>query len=106
MDYKATYTREGPRRGSFTVEQDLSTSTHYTSTNKPFVFKLGVCAMQSKVNSSPMQSILKRLAKSPDFEIIQFSEDVLLHKPVSSWPTVDCLIAFHSRGYPFEKVES
>ncbi|XP_053991375.1 uncharacterized protein LOC128883241 [Hylaeus volcanicus] len=105
MDYKTTYIREGPRRGSFTVEQDLSTSTNCTSNAKPFVFKLGVCAMQSKVNSSPMQSILKRLAKSPDFQIIQFSENVLLHKPVSSWPIVDCLIAFHSRGYPFEKVK-
>lgn len=67
-------------------------------------FLLGVCAMSNKVEGRPMQSILKRLRKSADFQIIQFSEELILHRSVAEWPKVDCLIAFHSTGYPLEKV--
>lgn len=70
----------------------------------PRVFTLGVCAMESKTNSAPMQSILRRLAKSHDFEIVQFAERMILYDDITSWPVVDCLIAFHSSGYPLPKV--
>lgn len=67
-------------------------------------FSLGVCAMANKVESRTMQCILKRLQKSYDFDIVQFTERMILHADVSEWPKVDCLIAFHSTGYPLEKV--
>lgn len=67
-------------------------------------FSLGICAMTCKVESRPMQSILKRLQKAYDFQIVQFSEQMILETDITEWPKVDCLIAFHSWGYPLEKV--
>ncbi|CRG95807.1 acid phosphatase, putative [Plasmodium gallinaceum] len=66
-------------------------------------FTLGVCAMESKVESAPMECILKRLAKSGDFNIIKFKEDMILNQDIDSWPVVDCLIAFYSTGFPLKK---
>ncbi|VTZ66488.1 acid phosphatase, putative [Plasmodium chabaudi chabaudi] len=66
-------------------------------------FTLGVCAMESKVESAPMECILKRLAKSGDFNIIKFKEDVILNQDIDCWPIVDCLIAFYSYGFPLKK---
>lgn len=66
-------------------------------------FTLGVCAMESKVESAPMECILKRLAKSGDFHIIKFKEDMILNHDIDCWPIVDCLIAFYSTGFPLKK---
>ncbi|KEG03045.1 acid phosphatase, putative [Plasmodium vinckei vinckei] len=66
-------------------------------------FTLGVCAMESKLESAPMECILKRLAKSGDFNIIKFKEDVILNQDIDCWPVVDCLIAFYSYGFPLKK---
>ncbi|ANQ10448.1 Acid phosphatase [Plasmodium coatneyi] len=66
-------------------------------------FTLGVCAMESKVESAPMECILKRLAKSGDFNIIKFKGDMILNHDIDSWPIVDCLIAFYSTGFPLKK---
>ncbi|KJP86142.1 hypothetical protein AK88_04193 [Plasmodium fragile] len=66
-------------------------------------FTLGVCAMESKVESAPMECILKRLAKSGDFNIIKFKEDMILNHDIDTWPIVDCLIAFYSTGFPLKK---
>lgn len=52
-----------------------------------------------------MQSILRRLDKSRDFQIVQFTEQMILHEAIDKWPKVDCLIAFHSTGYPLAKVQ-
>lgn len=48
-------------------------------------------------------------------QIVMFGEDVILNKPISEWPVVDCLIAFYSKGekngtkrgaeFPLEKAE-
>lgn len=40
------------------------------------VFTLGICAMASKVEGKPMQSILGALRQTGDFEIIIFPEEV------------------------------
>jgi inositol hexakisphosphate/diphosphoinositol-pentakisphosphate kinase len=64
---------------------------------------VGVCAMAKKTDSKPMHEILTRLE---EFEYIRteiFSEDVILRKPVEEWPLVDCLISFHSKGFPLAK---
>ncbi|EKX73732.1 conserved hypothetical protein [Theileria equi strain WA] len=67
------------------------------------VFTLGICAMESKVESAPMQSILKLLEDTGDFKIIVFPEKIILNEPVSEWPIVECLIAFYSFKFPLEK---
>lgn len=64
---------------------------------------VGVCAMGKKTESKPMREILTRLE---EFEYIRteiFAEDVILRKPVEDWPVVDCLISFHSKGFPLAK---
>ena len=64
---------------------------------------VGVCAMAKKSESKPMREILTRLQ---EFEYIRtevFPEEIILNKPVEEWPVVDCLISFHSKGFPLAK---
>ncbi|XVE68076.1 hypothetical protein DITRI_Ditri09bG0040200 [Diplodiscus trichospermus] len=73
---------------------------------------VGVCVMEKKVKcgsevfSAPMGQILDRLKAFGEFEILHFGDKVILEEPIESWPTCDCLIAFHSSGYPLEKAEA
>ncbi|XP_021983355.1 inositol hexakisphosphate and diphosphoinositol-pentakisphosphate kinase VIP2 isoform X3 [Helianthus annuus] len=67
---------------------------------------IGVCVMEKKVFSAPMGQILERLQAFGEFEIIHFGDKVILEEPVERWPICDCLIAFHSSGYPLEKAEA
>eukprot|EP00929_Paragymnodinium_shiwhaense_P112030 TRINITY_DN80281_c0_g1_i1.p1 TRINITY_DN80281_c0_g1~~TRINITY_DN80281_c0_g1_i1.p1 ORF type:complete len:1126 (+),score=268.93 TRINITY_DN80281_c0_g1_i1:143-3520(+) len=68
--------------------------------------KLGICAMEKKTQSKPMQTILEHLAKTGDFEITHFSEDMILNKPIEEWPAdMEFLISFFSAGFPLAKAE-
>ncbi|KAI7731148.1 hypothetical protein M8C21_006556, partial [Ambrosia artemisiifolia] len=67
---------------------------------------VGVCVMEKKVFSAPMGQILDRLQAFGEFEIVYFGDRVILEEPVERWPICDCLIAFHSSGYPLEKAEA
>ncbi|XP_016569731.1 inositol hexakisphosphate and diphosphoinositol-pentakisphosphate kinase VIP2 isoform X2 [Capsicum annuum] len=67
--------------------------------------RIGVCVMEKKVFSTPMGQILDRLNSFGEFEVVYFGDSVILEDPIESWPLCDCLIAFHSSGYPLEKVE-
>ncbi|KAL1205942.1 Inositol hexakisphosphate and diphosphoinositol-pentakisphosphate kinase VIP2 [Cardamine amara subsp. amara] len=67
---------------------------------------IGVCVMEKKVFSAPMGQIMDRIQAFGEFEIIHFGDKVILDDPVESWPICDCLIAFHSSGYPLEKVQA
>ncbi|KAJ4882791.1 Phosphoglycerate mutase-like family protein [Raphanus sativus] len=67
---------------------------------------IGVCVMEKKVFSAPMGQIMDRLQAFGEFEIIHFGDKVILEDPVESWPICDCLIAFHSSGYPLDKVQA
>ncbi|KAL1322656.1 hypothetical protein HN51_006140 [Arachis hypogaea] len=73
---------------------------------------IGVCVMEKKVKcdsevfSAPMEQILQRLRAFGEFEVIYFGDKVILEDPIESWPICDCLIAFHSSGYPLEKAEA
>ncbi|KAK9665449.1 hypothetical protein RND81_14G112700 [Saponaria officinalis] len=74
--------------------------------------RIGVCVMEKKVkcdseaSSAPMGQILERLESFGEFEVILFGDKVILEDPVESWPVCDCLIAFHSSGYPLEKAKA
>lgn len=63
---------------------------------------LGICAMDKKSRSKPMQEILSRFPADL-FDITIFGDDCLLGQPVESWPVVECLVAFYSNHYPLEK---
>lgn len=65
---------------------------------------VGICAMDKKSHSKPMKEILKRLEDYFEFiEPLIFEESVILNKPVEEWPLCDCLISFHSKGFPLSK---
>lgn len=69
-------------------------------------YTLGVCAMENKVDSSPMKSILSRIIITGEFTIIVFTESMILNEDISNWPKVDCLISFYSTGFPLSKAIS
>ena len=64
---------------------------------------VGVCCMEKKLLSKPMQSIIKNLAIYKELNILQFTEDMVINSPIESWPKVDVLISFYSSGFPMEK---
>lgn len=63
---------------------------------------VGICAMDKKTRSRPMQEILTRIPDT-EFEVIIFGNDCLLNQDVRDWPIVKCLIAFYSDGFPLAK---
>lgn len=69
-------------------------------------YTLGICAMESKVESSPMKSILSRIIITGEFTILVFTENMILNEDISNWPKVDCLISFYSVGFPLSKAIS
>jgi len=65
---------------------------------------VGVCAMEKKTLSKPMKEILTRLEEFEYIKTCIFTEKVILEvEPVEKWPLCDCLISFHSKGFPLEK---
>ncbi|XP_077300771.1 inositol hexakisphosphate and diphosphoinositol-pentakisphosphate kinase isoform X1 [Arctopsyche grandis] len=64
---------------------------------------VGVCAMAKKSQSKPMKEILTRLDEFEYIKMLVFPEEVILKMPVEEWPICDCLISFHSKGFPLEK---
>nr|XP_033336727.1 inositol hexakisphosphate and diphosphoinositol-pentakisphosphate kinase isoform X24 [Megalopta genalis] len=64
---------------------------------------VGVCAMAKKSQSKPMKEILTRLEEFEYIKIVVFPEEVILKEFVEDWPIVDCLISFHSKGFPLDK---
>ncbi|KAG2489657.1 hypothetical protein HYH03_011935 [Edaphochlamys debaryana] len=67
--------------------------------------KVGVCAMDKKARSKPMKEILERLTAWGEFEVIIFGDDVILEKPTDEWPHVECLLCWHSDGFPLKKAQ-
>lgn len=80
-----------------------------TETSKPR-HVIGICALESKSRSKPMRNILDRLLASNSvasnpihFELILFTDQMILNEPISQWPACDALIAFYSHGFPLDK---
>ena len=59
--------------------------------------------MAKKSHSKPMQEILDRLLLFDYLKPIVFEEETILKEPVENWPLCDCLISFHSKGFPLDK---
>jgi len=95
---------------------------------------VGICAMAKKSGSKPMLSILTRLDEFDYIKTVVFPEETILkvfpeiltldsiikakgsmknleifnkfQQPIEEWPIVDCLVSFHSKGFPLEKTMS
>lgn len=67
---------------------------------------VGICSMMKKSNSKPMTQIMERLCKFEYITVVIFPEDVILNEPVENWPLCDCLISYHSKGFPLDKAVS
>ncbi|XP_068139706.1 inositol hexakisphosphate and diphosphoinositol-pentakisphosphate kinase isoform X9 [Drosophila tropicalis] len=80
------------------MDSDTSTSS---SNSKQVV--VGICAMAKKTQSKPMKEILTRLGEFEFIKLVTFEENVILRESVQNWPTCDCLVSFHSKGFPLEK---
>lgn len=79
---------------------DDSDDDTYSSEKKQVI--VGVCAMEKKSQSKPMKEILNRLQEFEYLKIVVFPEEVIM-KPIEEWPSCDCLISFHSKGFPLDK---
>jgi hypothetical protein len=51
-----------------------------------------------------MKAIVDRLETYGEFEITYFGDDTILNKPIAEWPACDCLLSWHSDGFPLGKV--
>lgn len=67
---------------------------------------VGICAMDKKANSKQMRAITERLLRYGEFEVIIFGDDTILNKPVEEWPVVQCLLSWHSGGFPLAKAQA
>ncbi|XP_052863923.1 inositol hexakisphosphate and diphosphoinositol-pentakisphosphate kinase isoform X5 [Anopheles cruzii] len=64
---------------------------------------VAVCAMSKKSQSKPMKEILTRLQEFEYIRMVVLGEEIILNEPVDRWPQCDCLISFHSKGFPLDK---
>ncbi|XP_072321898.1 inositol hexakisphosphate and diphosphoinositol-pentakisphosphate kinase 2 isoform X7 [Eucyclogobius newberryi] len=64
---------------------------------------VGICCMMKKSKSKPMTQILERLCRFQFITVVIFPEDTILNESVDLWPLCDCLISFHSKGFPLDK---
>ncbi|XP_077566380.1 inositol hexakisphosphate and diphosphoinositol-pentakisphosphate kinase 1 isoform X4 [Stigmatopora nigra] len=82
-------------------EEDMEDDDDESPSERQIV--VGICCMMKKSKSKPMTQILERLCKFDYIEVVIFPEDVILEEPVEKWPLCDCLISFHSKGFPLDK---
>ncbi|XP_037889484.1 inositol hexakisphosphate and diphosphoinositol-pentakisphosphate kinase isoform X6 [Glossina fuscipes] len=87
----------------FGESNDGMDSDTSTSSNPGKQVVVGVCAMSKKTQSKPMKEIITRLEEFEFIKMVIFSEEVILKESVDNWPICDCLISFHSKGFPLEK---
>jgi inositol hexakisphosphate/diphosphoinositol-pentakisphosphate kinase len=59
--------------------------------------------MGKKTKSKPMDEIVKRIKLFEFVQVEIFEENQILNDPVEEWPICDCLISFHSKGFPLDK---
>jgi len=57
-----------------------------------------------QAKSRPMNAIVDRMLAYGEFEIFTFGDDCILNQPIKDWPTCECLLSWHSDGFPLVKV--
>ncbi|KAM4572208.1 inositol hexakisphosphate and diphosphoinositol-pentakisphosphate kinase 1 isoform 7-T7 [Odontesthes bonariensis] len=82
-------------------EEDMEDDEDESPSERQII--VGICAMMKKSKSKPMTEILERLCKFDYIDVEIFPEEVILEEPVEKWPLCDCLISFHSKGFPLDK---
>ncbi|XP_035909558.1 inositol hexakisphosphate and diphosphoinositol-pentakisphosphate kinase isoform X9 [Anopheles stephensi] len=87
-------------RGDLDPTDGLDSDDSSTSGKQVVV---AVCAMSKKSQSKPMKEILTRLQEFEFIRMVVIGEEIILNEPVDRWPLCDCLISFHSKGFPLEK---
>ncbi|KAM3877188.1 inositol hexakisphosphate and diphosphoinositol-pentakisphosphate kinase 2 [Diretmus argenteus] len=96
---------EGPE-DSMRTDMDLYEDDEDTDSPPERQIVMGICCMMKKSKSKPMTQILERLCRFEYITVVIFPEDVILNEPVDKWPLCDCLISFHSKGFPLDKAVS
>ncbi|KAM6937550.1 inositol hexakisphosphate and diphosphoinositol-pentakisphosphate kinase 1-like [Xenentodon cancila] len=91
----------GMKNDTFPEEEDMEDEEDESPSERQIV--VGICAMMKKSKSKPMTQILERLCKFDYIDVVVFPEEVILEEPVAKWPLCDCLISFHSKGFPLDK---
>ncbi|KAL4445780.1 hypothetical protein ABPG77_008979 [Micractinium sp. CCAP 211/92] len=66
---------------------------------------VGICAMDKKARSKQMNHIVERLLRYGEFDVVVFGDDTILNKAVDEWPLCDCLLCWHSDGFPLKKAQ-
>uniref|UniRef100_A0A4W6FWQ9 Inositol hexakisphosphate and diphosphoinositol-pentakisphosphate kinase n=1 Tax=Lates calcarifer TaxID=8187 RepID=A0A4W6FWQ9_LATCA len=89
-------------QGKKIILSSTQTKNHFLKSRKRQIV-VGICAMMKKSKSKPMTQILERLCKFDYIDVVIFPEEVILEEPVEKWPLCDCLISFHSKGFPLDK---
>ncbi|KAK2823587.1 hypothetical protein Q7C36_020187 [Tachysurus vachellii] len=84
------------------VEEEDADEEEYDSPPERQIV-VGICAMAKKSKSKPMKEILERLCLFKYITVVTFEEEVIINEPVENWPLCDCLISFHSKGFPLDK---
>ncbi|XP_037835675.1 inositol hexakisphosphate and diphosphoinositol-pentakisphosphate kinase 1 isoform X16 [Kryptolebias marmoratus] len=92
--------------GSIRTDMELYEDDEDTDSPPEQQIVVGICCMMKKSKSKPMTQILERLCKFEYITVVIFPEDVILNEPVDKWPLCDCLISFHSKGFPLDKAVS
>ncbi|XP_076356477.1 inositol hexakisphosphate and diphosphoinositol-pentakisphosphate kinase-like isoform X45 [Tachypleus tridentatus] len=85
-------------------EQDVEDFVDYDDFSEGKQVVVGICAMAKKSYSRPMGEILTRLEEFEYIHTVIFAEEIIINEPVENWPLCDCLISFHSKGFPLSKV--
>ncbi|XP_068598193.1 inositol hexakisphosphate and diphosphoinositol-pentakisphosphate kinase 2 [Brachionichthys hirsutus] len=88
------------------TDMDLYADDEDTDSPPERQITVGICCMMKKSKSKPMTQILERLCRFEYITVVIFPEDVILNEPVDKWPLCDCLISFHSKGFPLDKAVS
>ncbi len=93
------------RRTVFLVERiHYASHSMFTISITSLLFLILVFHPCFQANSKYMREILQRMNRDM-FEFITFGNDCIFQRDVSEWPICDVLIAFHSSGFPLEKVQ-
>jgi inositol hexakisphosphate/diphosphoinositol-pentakisphosphate kinase len=61
--------------------------------------------MEKKTGSEAMQNLIKLIKVDKKIEVIVFSQNTILNKPIEEWRKVNALICFFSKGFPLHKAE-